>query len=236
MTDLLAAIFARGGSKGLPGKNTKLFYGKPLIEWAIRQASSIPDIGDVYVSTDDCEIAKIATKAGAKLPFLRPQALANDDSPEWEAWQHFLQFIKKRDGRLPERLVILPTTSPLRSDEDIKKAISVSRLEGVDVVFAVTEAKHSPAFNMITVSDRGSPFLLQSVDSQSVFRRQDAPTCYNITTSVYVVRTQFVLSSRGLFDAGENARVVKVPACRAVDIDDALDFKIAEFLFAGERV
>ena len=98
----VAVIFARGGSKGLPGKNIRPLAGKPLIAWAIEHALAVKRIDRVIVSTDSEEIAAVAREYGAEVPFLRPAELARDDSPEWLAWRHALNYFLNVDGVLPE--------------------------------------------------------------------------------------------------------------------------------------
>ncbi len=111
----VACIFARSGSKGIPNKNIQVFNGKPLIAWTVELALKVKQIDQVYVSTDSEEIAKVAESAGAIIPFIRPSELATDTSPEIRSWQHFLESIREKNGKLPDVFVSLPTTSPLRS-------------------------------------------------------------------------------------------------------------------------
>ena len=96
----VAFIFARGGSKGLPGKNIKIFSGKPLIAWSIEQAKKLSSIDRVIVSTDCSEIARVAKEYGAEVPFLRPDNISEDDSPEWMAWRHALSFLLEKEGKI----------------------------------------------------------------------------------------------------------------------------------------
>ena len=117
--DTIACIFARGGSKGLPNKNILEFCGKPLIAWSIELLTKIPRVRRIIVSTDSKQIAEVALAFGAEVPFIRPDYLAKDDSPEWLAWQHALKEILKEEGALPEALLSLPTTSPLRELADV---------------------------------------------------------------------------------------------------------------------
>ena len=112
--NIIGIIFARGGSKGIPGKNIINFGGKPLIAWSIEQTKSIKEINRCIVSTDSEEIAKVAKEFGAEVPFMRPKELAHDDSSEWLAWQHALKSLIKLDGFIPKVMVSIPTTSPLR--------------------------------------------------------------------------------------------------------------------------
>ena len=98
--NIIAFVFARGGSKGLPGKNIKILNGKPLIAWSIEHAKKVNRIGKVIVSTDSDEIARIAKEYGAEVPFMRPLELATDESPEWLSWQHGLKYLKITNNNL----------------------------------------------------------------------------------------------------------------------------------------
>ena len=120
---IVGFIFARGGSKGLPGKNIRPFCGKPLIAWSIDHARAVSRIDRVIVSTDSHEIAEVALAAGAEVPFIRPAELAQDNSSEWLAWRHALNFVRQTDGALPEVMVSIPTTAPLRVPDDIKRCV-----------------------------------------------------------------------------------------------------------------
>ena len=126
---IIAFIFARGGSKGLPNKNIKILNGKPLIAWSIEHAKKINRIDRVIVSTDSEEIAKIAREFGAEVPFMRPLELATDESPEWLSWQHGLKYLKSIDGCLPDLMLSIPATAPLRDVEDINNDQTLSELE-----------------------------------------------------------------------------------------------------------
>ena len=127
---IIAFIFARGGSKGLPDKNIKILNGKPLIAWSIEHAKSVKRVDRVIVSTDSEEIARIAREYGAEVPFMRPAALATDNSPEWLSWQHSLKYLKNTDGCLPDLMLSIPTTAPLRNVKDIDKVIDEYKKRG----------------------------------------------------------------------------------------------------------
>ena len=227
MNNVTAFIFARGGSKGLPGKNIKLLAGKPLIAWSIQLALAVSRIGRVIVSTDSEEIADVAREYGAEVPFMRPTELAQDNSPEWLAWRHALDFLLNTEGVLPKAMISLPTTSPLRNIEDIENCLDVYVRDQTDVVITVSEARRSPFFNMVTLDKDGGASLVVSSDKHFI-RRQDLPNVYDITTVAYVVRPEFVLSQQGLFSGRVSA--VIIPPERAVDIDTPLDFMWAECL------
>ena len=146
----VACIFARGGSKGLPGKNVRPLGGKPLIVWSIEQALSVNRIDRVLVSTDSQEIADIAKQSGAEVPFIRPAELASDQSPEWLAWRHMLNFLKESEGCYPNSMISLPATAPLRSIVDIENCLDQYDKGEFDVVITMTDAHRNPYFNMVT--------------------------------------------------------------------------------------
>lgn len=221
-----AWIFARGGSKGLPGKNIRDLQGKPLIAWAIEQATASACFEHVLVSTDDAGIAEVAQRYGAEVPFLRPADLATDTSPEWLSWQHAATWQQRNLGDV-EGLVSVPATSPLRSPLDIQSAWHQLQESHSDLVLAVTPAQRHPAFNMVRLSASGQVSLWDD-SAGTVSRRQDASPAYDITTLVYATTVKHVLSARAVLDGSVGA--ITVPAERAVDIDTPLDFQWAQFL------
>jgi CMP-N-acetylneuraminic acid synthetase len=224
-------IFARGGSKGLPGKNIRPLAGKPLIAWSIEHARSVHRIERVIVSTESKEIADIARDFGAEVPFMRPMELARDDSPEWLAWRHALNYLIETEGFLPKVMVSVPTTAPLRSPIDINNCLDEYEKGDIDVVVTVTEAHRSPFFNMVKKNSDGTVGLVISPVS-AVTRRQDAPTVYDMATVAYVIRPEFILSHESIFEG--RVGMVEVPRERAIDIDTIMDFKMAEFYLSQQ--
>ncbi|MFW1953184.1 cytidylyltransferase domain-containing protein [Acinetobacter beijerinckii] len=224
-----AFIFARGGSKGLPGKNIKPLAGKPLLQYSIDVALSSDLIEQVFVSTDDPDIAQLAVKGGAIL-IERPAELATDQSPEWLSWRHAVEWATEHYGSF-DGFVSLPATSPLRSQEDVEAAIVKRQYENADICIAVTPASRSPYFNMVKYNEAGFVELVNQPEGE-VSRRQDAPKVFDITTVVYATTPQFVLENYGLF-SGKVASI-EVPKARAVDIDDIYDFRLAEAIIKGE--
>ena len=222
-----AFVFARGGSKGLPGKNIRSLCGKPLIAWSIEQALSVNRVERVIVSTDCEEIASIARAYGAQVPFIRPAELAADHSPEWLAWRHALKYLEIAEGHLPEAMLSVPATAPLRTPADLEKCLDEYEKGEVDVVITVTEAHRSPYFNMVKNNADGTVELVNP-PPRTITRRQDVPQVYDMATVAYVARPSFVITRNAIF-AGR-VRAVKVPAERAIDIDTLLDFQFAECL------
>jgi CMP-N-acetylneuraminic acid synthetase len=224
---VVAFIFARGGSKGLPGKNIRLLNGKPLIAWSIEHALNVKRIDRVIVSTDSEEIAKAAKQYGAEAPFIRPAELATDDSPEWLAWRHALNYLIGVSGNLPDVMVSVPATAPLRNSIDIENCLDEYEKGGADAVITVTDAHRSPYFNMVKTNQDGSVGLVNPPES-SITRRQDAPVVYDMTTVCYVLNPKFVMIHDSIFNGVVKA--IEVPAERAIDIDTLIDFQVAEAL------
>ena len=225
----IAFIFARGGSKGLPGKNIRLLGGRPLIAWSIEHALAVSRIERVIVSTDSEEIAAVAREYGAEVPFIRPAELARDDSPEWLAWRHALNYLLDKDGVLPEAMVSLPTTAPLRLPLDIENCLDEYEKGDADMVITVTDAHRSPYFNMVKTNVDGTVGLVIPPQS-AIAHRQDAPVVFDMATVTYVARPEFIMTHNAIFEG--RVRAVQVPPERAIDIDTLLDFQIAECLFA----
>jgi CMP-N-acetylneuraminic acid synthetase len=220
----IAYIFARGGSKGLPGKNLRILCGKPLIAWSIEHALAVKRIDHVIVSTDSKDIAEVSARYGAEVPFMRPKDLAEDDTPEWLAWQHALTNYPC------ELMVSVPATAPLRFASDIDKCLDEYERGLADVVITVTDAHRSPYFNMVRLNPKNEAELV--IPPQNILnRRQDTPKLYDMTTVCYVASTKFVLENDSIFEGC--IRAVQVPKERAIDIDSLLDFQIAENLMTA---
>lgn len=230
--DVVAFIFARGGSKGLPNKNIRVLDGKPLIGWAIESALAVSRIRRLIVSTDSEKIAEIALKFGAEVPFFRPADLASDSSPEWLSWRHALTFLKADEGRLPDAMVSVPATAPLRMPQDIDNCLDLFSAGDADAVVTVTEAHRNPYFNMVQVNQDGTVRLVASTN-ESHSRRQDAPLVYDMTTVAYVVKPDFVFLRNSIFDG--RVKAAFIPIERAIDIDTVLDYQIAEY-YVSQRI
>ena len=228
--NVVAFIFARGGSKGVPRKNIRLLAGKPLIAYAIETAKACPSVSRVVVSTDDAEIGRVARECGAEVPFVRPPELAGDKAPEWLAWQHAIREVG-RNGPLDVFLSV-PTTSPLRAVEDVEACVRVLLEGDADVVVTVRPAERNPYFNMVTLDGRGYASLVIRPDAD-VQNRQTAPPVFDLTTVAYAARPEFEMKAKSLFEG--RVKTVLVPAERALDIDTELDFEMAEFLMQRRR-
>jgi CMP-N,N'-diacetyllegionaminic acid synthase len=221
----IATICARGGSKGLPRKNVLPFAGKPLIAHTIEQALACPLIDAVYVSTDDEEIADVALKFGAQVPYRRPAELATDESAKIPAIEHLVAHLEKQGERIGT-VVDLQPTSPLRTQDDLAAAIRLGA--DAELVVSVTEPSHNPYYSLVEVQADGTLRVSKSAD---IVRRQDMPVVHGLNGSIYVWRREALAkAARG----GFWSVVIKpsvMPRERSVDIDDALDFEHAQWLY-----
>ncbi|MFH1760571.1 MAG: acylneuraminate cytidylyltransferase family protein [bacterium] len=224
----LCAICARGGSKGVPNKNIRLLGGKPLIAYSIETGLKCKLINRLIVSTESEEIARVAEKYGAEVPFMRPPELARDNSPEWNVWRHIVQKMTL-DSNYGERdiFVSLPPTSPFRSAEDVSSCITFLQNSDADIVITVRSASRHPSFNMV-VFDKDNYARIAQPPEKTITRRQDAPAVYDMTTAVYVTRPEYIIRSNSIFEGRVKALIL--PEERALDIDTELDFSFAEFL------
>lgn len=234
MSKISSFIFARGGSRGLKNKNILNFAGKPLIAWTIELGLANPRIGRVIVSTDSPEIADVACKYGAEVPFLRPPELATDTSPELHSWKHALKFLQDTEGALPKIFLSLPCTAPLRIQEDIDRNLDRLIESDSDFAISVSPSTRSPYFNMVHLDPAWAANLVIRTE-KTYSRRQDVPETFDITTVAYSARSQFILETDNLMGGKVCASIVDRE--RAIDIDDLLDFEIAEYLFkkSGEK-
>jgi len=225
---IVGFIFARGGSKGVPGKNIRLLAGKPLIAYAIETGYQSQFIDRIVVSTDDEKITQVAKDFGAEVPFVRPKELAQDSSPEWLAWQHAIRTLKEQDkNRSLDVFVSIPPTAPLRAAEDVDNVIQTFLESDADIVITVKKASNHPSFNMIALDEKKCAKLVLPLDTQ-ITRRQDAPLVYDMTTVAYVASPKFIMESKSVFEG--KVKAVLIPEERALDIDTKLDFQFAEYL------
>jgi len=201
MKKIAAFIFARGGSKGLPGKNILSLDGKPLLAYSIDQAKSIKRINRIIVSTDSEEIAKVALKFGAEI-LMRP-------------------------ANICDAIISIPTTSPLRSSLDLENCLDEFEKYKPDAVVTVTDAHRNPYFNMVEKKPNGEVSLVLD-NKGGINRRQDAPIMFDMTTVAYVLDVKFIMNHNHLFEG--RIRSVYIPIERSIDIDIDLDFKIAELI------
>ncbi len=217
----LAIIPARGGSKRLPRKNLLDLCGKPLIAWSIEAALKSKYISKVIVSSDDEEILNIAKEYKADF-IKRPDELASDTATTFDALKHTLENVEKYDY-----VVLLQPTSPLRSEKHINEAIELLKEKNADAIISVCEMEHSPLWSNTLNEDLNmSNFLRDEVLNK---RSQDLPKYYRLNGAIYICKTDKLLENKGFF-LKENIYAYKMNKKHSVDIDEEIDFIIAEKL------
>jgi CMP-N,N'-diacetyllegionaminic acid synthase len=220
----LYLITARGGSKGLPGKNIKLLNGKPLIEYSIDIARKFASDNHICVSTDSQEIISIVQNCGLKVPFVRPEELSNDQANSRDVILHALDFYQKKQGISYEVVVLLQPTSPFRTEQDIMEMGKLFS-SSIDMVVSVKEPHHNPYFSLFEEDAEG--FLKISKAGQFT-RRQDAPKVYAYNGSVYMINANSIRQKN--FNQFNRIRKFVMNEINSVDIDTQFDWWIAEMI------
>jgi CMP-N-acetylneuraminic acid synthetase len=224
--EMLGLITARGGSKGIPGKNIRPVAGKPLLVWTIQAARAAASVTRLLLSTDSPDIAAVAASHGLDVPFLRPPALARDDSPHIDTLLHALDWIEAQGQRLPDYVLTLQPTSPLRTAADIDAAAAIAAARRPDAVIGVCPAERHPCL-LRTLGRSGE--LRPLAESPVAYpRRQDLPAAYGVNGAIYINSTLSLRKDRTLFP--ENALAYVMPRERSLDIDEPLDLAIAALL------
>lgn len=221
--NILIIIPARGGSKGIPGKNTKLLGGKPLICWSIDIAKSLTNDENICVTTDSSDIIKVVENYGLKVPFIRPAELATDQAGSNDVLLHALDFFESQ-GKSFKMIVLLQPTSPFRKPEFIEEAIELYH-EELDMVVSVKEASCNPYYNCYEENEDG---LLERSKTLTtpIFRRQDAPRAYEYNGSIYVINPKS-LKEKGMAHFTK-IRKYEMPELYSIDLDTMLDWCMAE--------
>lgn len=226
---LLAIIPARGGSKGLPGKNMRSFVGLPLIAHSILFAKQCPQITRVIVSTDSPEIAGVAGYYGAAVPFMRPPELARDDTPLWPVLRHALETTEGVDGRTYDLVVLLDPTSPAREPADIERALRrLDREPSADGIIGVSRPDFNPIWHCVTERDGWMTYLID--EGVRYDRRQDVPAVYRINGVLYIWRRGFLRTQTTGWQGVGRHLMYETPERRAMSIDELDEFERAELL------
>lgn len=225
----LCTVCARGGSKGVKGKNTRPLLGKPLLCYSIEQARASGLFDAIAVSSDSEAILAIAQQCGVDHVVLRPADLASDQAAKLPAIRHCVVEVQQRTGIDFDTLVDLDATSPLRLPQDIIDAVALLESNAVGNVITAMPARRSPYFNMVELTADGVAQLSKPLPGPIV-RRQDAPRCYDMNASIYVWAAPRLLASDQLFHP--DTRLHVMPEERSIDIDSELDFQFVEFVMA----
>lgn len=232
---VLAIITARGGSKGIPGKNLKLLAGKPLIAYTIDTARRCRALDRVILSTEDEAIAAAGRELGCDVPFMRPLDLAADDTPHLPVIQHATRWMQERANYHPDAVMILQPTSPLRTCDDITAAVELLDRAAADSVLSVNEVPaHSHPMRTLRVDNAGEAVLFVSGDPvrRRINRRQDLPPAWVMNGAIYACRTKVLFDGEpSLY--GDRVAAYRMPAARSISIDDLEDWAAAERALAS---
>tara|TARA_B100001057_G_scaffold60930_2_gene54182 strand:+ start:103 stop:789 length:687 start_codon:yes stop_codon:yes gene_type:complete len=219
------AVFARGNSKGIKNKNLLRYKKKTLLGQAVCQAYASKLIRKVYISSDNQKIINEGKKYKAIVPFKRPKSLSTDNAKHLDVWRHLVNYFKKRKIKT-DYIVDVPTTSPLRKISDIDKCIKLAIRKDLDMVFTITKSSKNPYFNML--EKRGKKFKRIKTNRKKIFRRQDAPECFDLTTVCYVFKPKYILKTKDVLSG--KIGFIEIPKERAIDIDDKIDYKLVSIL------
>jgi len=235
MTEVLAIIPARGGSKGIPRKNLVSFLGKPLIAHSIEHALAAHSVSRVLVSTDDEEIAQVAKAAGAELPFLRPSELAEDHVLDLPVFRHALEFLRAAEGYVPDMVVHLRPTAPHREPRWIDEAVELLSTDpSADSVRSVSPPVQHP-YRVFRVDERGylEPVMRHEHPEPYLLRRQDLPPMYFYNCVLDVTRPRTVMEQMSM--TGRTILPYIMDPDDVIDIDSPRDLRIAQALLGGSR-
>ena len=226
--EYLCLIPARGGSQRLPGKNIKSLQGKPMIGWTIEAARAALPEAEIVVSTDCEQIKNSALTCGAKIPFMRPQHLSTSTASSMDVILHCIDHYLA-SGVEVKNLILLQPTSPLRTASNIEEALFTYNRSGVVSVISVCEAEHSPIWqNELGKNDSMADFIKPEFQNK---RSQDLPTYYRLNGAIYIAPTG-QLQQHKTFFLGQGTTAYKMDAEASVDVDNALDFKLADLIMS----
>lgn len=222
----LALIPARGGSKGIPGKNLAPAGGRPLLAWTLDAARNSQFLDRTLVSTDDPAIAAAARELGGEVPFLRPAEISGDDASPLLAIEHALAWLEREQGWRPDYIMLLQPTSPLRLTADIDAACRLAIEKNADGVVSVTEASPHPYLTRTVGKDGRLGDFLKLPGGYP--RRQEFPAVHALNGAIYLGRRE-ILVTRGTFYTDRTYAYV-MPAERSLDIDTPWDLHLADLL------
>jgi len=221
----LVIIPARGGSKGIPRKNIKLLNGKPLIHFTIEAAQQIFDNQRICVSSEDDEINFIAKQKGLTYDYIRPMNLATDTSSSREVILDVIEYYKNQNLSF-DTIVLLQPTSPLRTSQHLLEAINLYESSDNEMVVSVKETKSNPYFNLFEENENGFLDLSKKGNFTS---RQNAPKTYEYNGAIYIFSKDTIQSKQ--FSEFERIKKYEMSTIDSVDLDEPLDWKLAELIF-----
>lgn len=221
---VLAIIPARGGSKGVPGKNIRAVGGKPLIAWSIEAARGSRFVDRVVLSSDDQDIMRVAREHGCEVPFVRAENLADDETPTIDV---VLDTLARCPGY--DWVLLLQPTSPLRTSDDIDQAIERCMQHGAPACVSVCRAQESPYWMFtLQTDDQLQPLLPDA----RLTRRQDLPPVYSLNGAIYLARTEWLRQEKKFISQGTVA--YEMPVQRSIDLDTESDFQQLKYLLENQ--
>ena len=226
----LVIIPARGGSKGIPGKNIKPLRGKPLICYSIDVARQIVSESNICVSTDDLNIINLVNEYGLHVPFVRPSELATDQAGTYEVLLHALKYYENTGKRF-DNVILLQNTSPFRTVKHVNEALQLYD-DTIDMVVSVKETSSNPYYNCFEETKDG--YLQVCKGEGNITRRQDAPKTYELNGAIYIINPKS-LKERPMSQFTKRRKYV-MDELHSVDLDTIIDWKFAEFLLQEEMI
>tara|TARA_R110000850_G_scaffold275701_1_gene415549 strand:+ start:132 stop:842 length:711 start_codon:yes stop_codon:yes gene_type:complete len=230
--NILAIIPARGGSKGIPGKNIKLLGGKPLLHYTLEAARGSKLLSRVVLSSDDAEIIAVAKKLGLEVPFVRPASLATDEAGSLEVVQHALNELAK-EGEHYDAVCLLQCTTPFREPGCIDAAVQKFLEMGCDALVTVRKVPEEYNPHWVFEDDGSGRLKIATGDSEIIKRRQDLPKAYFRDGSIYITKTDVILKKHSLY--GDTTGYIVSKGERYVNLDTIADWERAESLLKKEE-
>lgn len=228
--NILGLIPARGGSKGIPGKNIRLLKGKPLIYFTIEVAIASKYLNRIIISTDSEEIAAIAKKTNVEVPFIRPAYLAQDDTPMYDVMIHAIHEMKKIDW-MPDILVLLQPTSPFRTVSHLDEAIERFQQSSATCLMSVKKVKEHPYWMKSMKNGFLQPFM---EEKSFIHSRQSLPVIYYPNGAIFIWKTKYLLGSTQQFP--QDTIPFEMDDYSSLDLDEEADWLFAEFLLSREKL
>ena len=227
---ILGLVTARGGSKGLPGKNLRPLAGKPLIAYTIETAHASGAFDRLVLSTDDAAIAAVARTLGCDVPFVRPAELARDETPHLPVVRHAVRWLDEHEGYKPDAVMILQPTSPLRQPQQIREAVALLESSGADSVISVGRVPdHYHPMRTVSIDAAGDAALFVTGEPvrRRINRRQDMPPAWAMNGAIYLLRTSLLSAAEpGLY--GDRVAAYVMPLASGISIDSIEDWAAAE--------
>jgi CMP-N,N'-diacetyllegionaminic acid synthase len=228
---VLGVVTARAGSKGIPGKNTKLLAGKPLILYTVEAALTSGAFDRVILTTDDEAAAASAREGGCEVPFMRPSALAADDTPHLPVMQHALEWLRDHEHYQPDSVMTLLPTSPLRQPAHLRQAVELGRTSGADSVIGVDELPlHFHPLRVVSIDADGWArlFVGGAPVKRRPGRRQDMPPAWVMNGAIYLFKTRFLFDPVEPNLYGDRVATMVMPPPYGLNLDDPEDWELAE--------